>query len=292
MVEKEDLLIFKMRQKSQEAPPPQPEPQAQPQPVPEQQVQAEQPAPATEEAQQPVQVAQPPPMPAQKPQKRQKKGKSDIEAESRQAASGLYCEWHPWRQAYAVCYTCHKPYCYEDISEYNGRYYCLEDIDAAAASEKPTTTFEYNKVSMVSASAFILTILVYVYFVSNLLVYIGTLAAQSGIGSILSAANSTYMLVLAGLLILIFVFMSGVLIFAQSRKGYWLAIFSGSIAFVFFSYIYISNFELYGFVISALSFIGIVGLRYAIHSKTMESQPKAPTPSESLAYNWPTASSF
>ncbi|MEM0154774.1 MAG: hypothetical protein QW814_02990, partial [Methanothrix sp.] len=55
-----------------------------------------------------------------------KKGKSRSEEESEEAAEGLSCVWHPWRPAYAICNYCHRPFCFEDIVEQNGHYYCLE----------------------------------------------------------------------------------------------------------------------------------------------------------------------
>ena len=159
-------------------------------------------------------------------------------------------------------------------------------------------TFGYNPISMVSASAFILTMFVYLYYVNTQLVYMVINAFQVGFSAFIGTnfiahVNMTYIFLLAGLVILILVFIAGLLIFAQSRKGYWLAIFSGSISFVFFSYVYLTNFQIYGFIISALSIIGIVGLRYAIHSKTTEeASPETIGPSDSLGYNFPSAGRF
>jgi preprotein translocase subunit SecG len=308
MVNKEDLLIFKMREKKQgqNVQPPSasaPTPLAA-QVAQETEMQPEEPLPEEMEAQVPNALKQPvsaeqPVASKQKPAKKQRgKAKEDYKAESKRQAKGMYCEWHPWRPAYALCYTCHKSYCYEDIQEYNDKYYCLEDIDAATASEKPTVTFGYNKASMISASAFILTMLVYVYFVNSLLIYTVTRALDTGIpafieGNFIKNINLGYTFLFAGLIILIFVFIAGLLIFAQSKKGYWLAIFSGSIATIFFSYVYVNNFQIYGVIISALSILGIIGLRYAIHSKTTEETTPAPTgPTEPLSYNFPSAGRF
>lgn len=308
MVDKEDLLIFKMREKKQGQnvqPPAAPAPtpptiQAAPEPEmqPEEPLPEEMEIPVTNAPGHPA-FAEQPVSPKQKPAKKQHgKGKEDYKAESKQQAKGLFCEWHPWRPAYALCYTDHKPYCYEDIQEYNGKYYCLEDIDAATASENPTVTFGYNKTSMVSASAFILTMLVYIYFVNSLLIYTATNALDTGLPAFIEAnfiksINLGYTFLFAGLIILIFVFIAGLLIFAQSRKGYWLAIFSGSIATIFFSYVYVNSFQIYGVIISALSIVGIIGLRYAIHSKTTEETAPAPADfAEPLSYNFPSAGRF
>ena len=303
MVDKEDLLIFKMREKKQGQ---NVQPPAAPAPVqapPEHEMQPAEPLPIVELApvppsapEQPV-AAERPAVPPQKPARKardQKKG--DSRAESEQKAKGRYCEWHPWRPAYAVCATCQKPYCYEDISEYNGKYFCLEDIEPATVKEKPRVTFAYNKLSVVSASIFILAMLVYVYFVGNLLIYAVTNASEFGINAFIAAnfvktINLAYVFLFAGLAILIFVFIAGLLIFAQSRKGYWLAIFAASASTVFFSYVYISNFQIYGIIISALSVIGIIGLRYAISSKTTEETAPGSAMGQ-MAYNFPQGGAF
>ncbi len=287
MVEKEDLLIFKMREKkaAPEAQPPAPQPEE----VPEEVVT---PLPEPVAAEQPVKAK---PKKTAKPKKQKKE---DFRAESRYAAKGLFCEWHPWRPAYSVCYTCHKPFCYEDVSEYNNKYYCLEDIDAATISERPQLTFGYNKISMVSASAFLLTMLVYIYFVNSFLIYIGVNAIHTGIQTFLlsnfiKSINITYVTLLIGLLILLFVFIGGLLIFAQSRKGYWLSIFSGSISFIFFSYIYITNFSIYGIIISALVLAGLISLRFAVNSKTTEESTQEMAPQlETFTYNMQTPAMF
>ncbi len=255
MVEKEDLLIFSMREGS-----------------------ATQPAAQPAEAQ-PV-IAQPS---KPVPQKKKEEKGQELKAQSRQAAKGLYCEWHPWRPAYAVCYTCHKPFCYEDISEYNNKYYCLEDIDSAVAREKPQLTFAFNKVSMLPASLFLLTMLVYIYFVNAVIAYIATNAASVGIqafiaSNFIQSVNLSYVMLFVGLAILAFLFAGGLLIFAQSRKGYWLSIFSGSIAFIFFSYVYIANFQDYGFIIGALTLAGLITMRFAVNSRTTEEEQAAGAP--------------
>ncbi|MCL4379347.1 MAG: hypothetical protein M1160_00730 [Candidatus Marsarchaeota archaeon] len=261
MVEKADLLIFKMREGS-----------------------ATQPAEAQPATTQPAETQQvtPPPAKAASQKKKKEKGQ-DLKEQSRQAAKGLYCEWHPWRPAYAVCYTCHKPFCYEDISEYNGKYYCLEDIDAAVATEKPQLTFVFNKVSMLPASLFLLTMLVYIYFVNALFAYIATNAAKVGIqvfiaSNFIQRVNLSYVMLFVGLIILAFLFVGGLLIFAQSRKGYWLSIFSGSIAFIFFSYVYIANLQDYGFIIGALTLVGLISMRFAVSSTATEEEQEAAAP--------------
>ncbi|EQD58270.1 hypothetical protein B2A_04436, partial [mine drainage metagenome] len=67
------------------------------------------------------------------------------EREEREAAEGMYCVWHPWRSAYAICHYCHRPFCFEDLVESNGNYYCLEDIDKAGGEH---ASFEGGKLPL------------------------------------------------------------------------------------------------------------------------------------------------
>ncbi len=302
MVEKEDLLIFKMREKKRVETGGAQAAQTQVQQMVQEEA-VEQPKPEAMEAAKPssqpsqaeiAATAQP----AEEAPKRKAKGAKGEKEKEMEAAKGLFCEWHPWRPAYAVCSTCHKPYCYEDMSEYNDRYYCLEDIDAATVNAKPRTTFGYNKNSLLSATMFMLTMLVYIYFINGQLYYTIKSALDVGVSTfvrnnLIISANYFYINLFAGLTILVLVFISGVLIFMQSRKGYWLSILFGSASFIFFSYLYLSNFKFYGFVVSALTLIGLVSLRYAIHSKTTEEQAPAPPPvSGPTGIEWPAAGRF
>ncbi len=274
MVEKDDMLIFKLREKRQQSQQAQAaQPQSRPQRPP-----IRPPTPAKEEnvfvvpstPKSVVEAAMPP-----------KRDRGKYEAKSRDAASGLFCEWHPWRSAYAICYKCHKPYCYEDISEYNGRYYCLEDIDSASSSTPADTAFEYNKLGLVSAALFLAGIFVYVLFLNSLLIYVSQNALQVGLQNFfeinfVNQLNYAYLILIAGFLLAILEFLAGIMILAQSRKAYTFGIFIGFLSTVAFSYIYIQNFQVYGILISAMSFTGIITLAYS---------KRAVAPSESMESN-------
>ena len=284
MVEKEDMLIFKLREKRQE-----------------EQRMVEQPA-RTKHVQESTRPkaktpAGRPPQPADQsilvvpttPESvveeavQSKKAKGKYEAKSREAASGLFCEWHPWRSAYAICYTCHKPYCYEDISEYNGRYYCLEDIDTASVNAPAEEAFEYDRLGFISAAMFLTAIFVYVFFLNNLLLYVAQNAYAVGLQNFfqinfVNQINMAYLFLFGGLILVTVEFIVGVMVLAQSRKAYGFGIFAGFLSMAAFSYIYVQNFQLYGVILAAMSFIGIMTLAYS---------KRAASPTEKLIPNEP-----
>ncbi len=275
MVKKEEMLIFKMRQQG-EAPASAPTKEEQ---AAIQQIQ--QTIPKSLEPVEAPNFSPPPPSDMAEMEKPGKKG--SYKEELRQQAIGQFCEWHPWRPAFAVCYTCHKAYCYEDVSEYNDRYYCLEDIDAATVGEGPQQTFGYNKLSMVAASAFMLSILSYIYFQNGLLVFVGQTALRAGIPAFLianfvSTFNIEYFSLILGFILSIVQFIAGVLVFAQSKRGFWLGIFSGAISFVLFSYAYVVEYQFYGFVMCAFAIIGIVMLGYSRRPEPGEAKKQSQVP--------------
>jgi len=276
MVEKSDMLIFKLREKRQQVQQMQPQPRKQPaQPVPQRR-NAAKPIPPTKEEN--VFVVPPTPESTVEEKTPSRRSRGKYEAKSREAASGLFCEWHPWRSAYAICYKCTKPYCYEDISEYNGRYYCLEDIDSASSAASAEGAFEYNKLGLLAATVFIVGILIYVFFLNNLLIYVSQNVLQVGLHNFIELNfvyqfNYAYLMLIGGFILMIVEFIAGIMILAGSRKAYTFGIFIGFLSTAAFSYIYLQNSQLYSILISVLSFTGII---------TLASSKRAVTPLESI----------
>jgi hypothetical protein len=220
-----------------------------------------------------------------------------LEMKSRDAALGQRCEWHPWRAAYAICDKCHKPYCYEDISEYNGRYYCLEDIDSATNAAR-SSIFVYNRIGDVSAAMLIIALPVLVYFASGSMSYLLSEMLKEGIQSFvysnfISQINYGYLLLLGGFVLGILEFASGILIFGQSNKGYALGLISGFLSTVLFSYSYLLNSEIYAAAIAGISFIGMLLLAYSKNATLTEQQEsKSVAPVEAIQYGWPNIGRF
>ena len=218
--------------------------------------------------------------------------KTKYEERSREAAQGLYCSWHPWRSAYAICAECHRPFCYEDLAEHNGRYYCLEDIDKVAAGKAEETGAGYNKVSVISASAFILTIAVYLYFTNGQLIYIATYANQVGFGAFLSNFNYSYAVAIGGTLFTFMEFLSSLLLFGQSKKGYGLGMLSGFLSIALFAYEFISSYAIYTAIIAVLSFIGLIALGYSRNAYEPLETSESSIVQEMSPYDWPNVGRF
>lgn len=312
MVEKEDMLIFRLREQKRQAQPAAlrpPPAQALNKGISEDRKPAKQATSKLHKEAQKMQQPQEEPEPefmipttpqyAVEEAERLTTGgaKSRFEMKSRDAALGQRCEWHPWRAAYAVCETCHKPYCYEDISEYNGKYYCLEDIDAATRASR-NSIFVYNRLGDVSAVMLIIVLPIFVYFTSGLLSYILASALKEGInsfiyGNFVTHLNYSYLLLFGGLILAITEFISGILIVGQSNKGYALGLASAFLSIALFNYSYLINSTLYSMIVAVVSFVGMLLLAYSKNSiLASQQESQAALPADAMQYSWPNLGRF
>lgn len=120
--------------------------------------------------------------------------------ESTEAAKGLKCLGHPWRDAYAVCNYCKMGFCYSDIAEYGGSYYCLEDLGKVAGTMPLAESQQTNTVLKASSMAFIVSALVIGYFIAPELYYILFVAGLSSLGQI-SRLGTAYSVAVLNLLL-------------------------------------------------------------------------------------------
>ncbi len=183
---------------------------------------------------------------------------SRTEAQSRDAAKGKSCVWHPWRPAYALCNYCNRPFCYEDIIEYKNNYYCLEDIDKVSTGAGVETTVRYNRLSMLSALMFIIAFIVFVFSAIGQVAYITSYANKIGFFSFIAQLNYAYTSALLGFFLALFSIIAGILIFVHSDKGFMVGSLVGAFSTILFSYSYISSGALYTIAISLISFAALV----------------------------------
>lgn len=187
------------------------------------------------------------------------------QGESREAAKGLFCAWHPWRQAYALCNYCHRPFCFEDIAEHAGNYYCLEDMGAATANggAEEETRMVYNRLSIVSGTLLMLTFVLFLYFASGQVTYIFGYASNIGPAAFFTHINYTYGIALAETVATVLSFIAAVFILAQSSKGFGLGLAVGLVNTALFSYSYLNSGTIYMAIISAVAFVALIALAYS-----------------------------
>lgn len=212
------------------------------------------------------------------------------EADSIAAAKNMFCTWHPWRPAYAVCNWCHRAFCFEDTTEYNGALYCLEDIDKVSAGMVAKTGSEYNNISILASTLMFVTFLAFLYFDNAQLGYIVGFANSVGFLNFVSAITESYGFALIEAVTTFFALVAAILILAQSRKGYFIGLGSGLVNVALFSYQYLSTSTLYLLVISILAFASLITLAY---SRSIFEEKEIPyLETKQYGVEWPNAGRF
>ncbi len=273
----EDLLIFKARgaQKKKEEQPaakaeakPQPEamieikpPQAEPAPKPEEpRVEAPTPQPAFEAEAVPLFEEAPPEEPVVP--KAHAEPATKKEAESRESAKGEFCAWHAWRPAYAVCDYCHRPFCYEDMEEFNNGYYCLEDIDKVSATHAESVYTSYTNMSFISAAMLMLSFATFIFFANAQLAYVLNYAHTLGM-AFLGHLNFSYGSLLLEAFLVLMSLAAAIMIMVQAKRAFALGMAAGVGNVALFSYLYLGSGTLYIAAIAVASFVGLVTLAYS-----------------------------
>jgi len=183
---------------------------------------------------------------------------------SREAVQNLHCTWHPWRKAYSRCNYCHRPFCFEDIAEYNGNYYCLEDVDKApsysGAKERYST---YNNLSVAAGAMMLAMFAVFIVFANGQLGYIIGYANAVGIFQFLGNINYSYITALAEGLFAALGVIAAMLLFIQSVRGYSVALLCVFANVALASYQYLNSGTVYLAAVAGMGFVAIILLAYS-----------------------------
>jgi hypothetical protein len=185
-------------------------------------------------------------------------------AKSKKLAKGKNCTIHPWRGAYAMCAADGLPYCYEDLMDYNGTYYCLDDMEKAATLEKNTDNAaeKYSVVNMISATLFVLIFPIFVYSSYSLLLPTVIQLYKSNVSLWIpylesNMANTT---VIGGTLFSLISFVAGTSILRESRAAIRNGTLAGVLNILVFSYSYVVLRAFYLLGIVMLSIVALIML--------------------------------
>ncbi|MGC8568062.1 MAG: hypothetical protein ACP5LP_02355 [Candidatus Micrarchaeia archaeon] len=186
--------------------------------------------------------------------------KTKLEEKSRKEAANLYCVWHPWKKAYAICNYCHRPFCYEDLEEYNGAYYCLEDINKIEQKDIGRVEAVYTWLNFITAILFLSMLVVFAYFANNMgLFLIKKIAAN--ISFLLKVFYyPEYLIYLLEVIFEVLGVVAAIYIFLESKKGFYIGIVTSIFDTIVFSYMYFSENEahLYLLAMAAMGFMSLL----------------------------------
>ena len=211
--------------------------------------------------------------------------------ESKEAAIGLVCAWHPWRPAYAVCDYCHRPFCFEDIVEHAGRYYCLEDIDEVTKSATQEL-LGYGVAALSGGGLLALAFVAFLYMAGDQIAYIINYANSVGFFTFVGHMQTSYALGLLGVAVAFFELVAGALLLARAKSGFGASLGASLVGVLFFSYLYLNSSTLYALVIALISFASFATL--VVSTRTMrfiETEEFKPT-EQVAALDFPNAGRF
>ncbi len=176
--------------------------------------------------------------------------------ESLKLAKGRTCVTHPWRDAYAICSYCKRPFCYSDIVAYGKGFYCTEDISKVSASTAERLKNSINTFAYVSAVLLVANAALLLYFNPQSLIVINEVM-KTGPLEFIKSINYVSLVYLSNLFIILFGFISAALLFANSGKGAAIGGLVDSFTIIITTYELLNTNANYLFAVSAIAFVSI-----------------------------------
>ncbi len=173
------------------------------------------------------------------------------------------CVWHPWKQAYEICNYCHKPFCFKDIIENNGKFYCLEDVNKTPSSNNKIK-HDYSSLSMLSGISLMSGFILFIYFGYSQLTYQSKnlfnmiLKLSKGIIVFSPFANFANLFPILAFILTFVGLLVGISILLNTKRSFVTGIFTSAISVIIFSYAYLTYLKIYILLISILSFASMV----------------------------------
>ncbi|MGC8572179.1 MAG: hypothetical protein ACP5LH_02790 [Candidatus Micrarchaeia archaeon] len=190
------------------------------------------------------------------------KKKSLSAKESRRIGEHMACVWHPWRQAYAICDYCRRPFCYEDLVEHNGLYYCLEDIDKVY-NTKETELIKYNNFRLLSSTFLFFVFFIFLYYNYNSIVAIPSEIQSIGMNAFFENMFTPLGFMIAKTALVLLSLLTSFIITADLKKSFSITVIVCVLTALLFSYLYIETNTFYFIIIAMLSLASIVVLAYS-----------------------------
>ena len=173
------------------------------------------------------------------------------------------CAWHPWRQAYEICSYCGKPYCFEDIVEKRGRFYCLEDVDKMPIQMQQARG-DLGSFGMLSGALMMLTFIMFLYFGYSQFAYQlnSLIVSLPNLGHGLVAISQFYNFVnafpLLAFVLTLISFLVGITVMGHTKRSFVYGVTLNMLSVMLFSYAYLSYIRVYILFISVISFASMI----------------------------------
>ncbi len=189
---------------------------------------------------------------------------------------GDMCFNHPWRQAYARCSFCKRPFCYADLVGHSGMQYCLEDINHMEHSVQKAT-ISANRFTYVSSVLFLAGSLLLFYYTYPQFLLMLTQVQLSGLSIFIYNISYINFIVIMSSAFVILGIVSSISILAPSRGRFFLSALMLLAMLLFFPYEYLSssstyygNYLLYVTIIVFVNMITLVMSRFGYEGRISE----------------------
>ncbi|MDE1860109.1 MAG: hypothetical protein KGH72_00130 [Candidatus Micrarchaeota archaeon] len=215
------------------------------------------------------------------------------------------CINHPWRAAFAKCEICNLNYCYAEIMLFNGKYYCIKDIDEASIRAPSAKKQSLNRLSLGSSLIFLAIGMVMLYYMYQQMAFlfgsfIQTVSTATAIPAEFMALYnliSSYDIPVLNILIGFLSLAAGLLLFRPGRKVSTFAAIVCGMGLIFISYQYFSSpsfyilnkSNIYLVAMTFLLFINLIVL--AVSSASGFSEIKEQEAERRRYIDWPTVDS-
>jgi hypothetical protein len=182
----------------------------------------------------------------------------------RKIAQHMSCELHPWRRAYAICDYCKRAFCYEDILEVGGKYYCLDDVDKVPEAVRRNQVVKYNNLGMLASILYMVAFIVFFYYsYSSVLVLLDAIQ-KIGLPLFMTQLNLSRELLLGESVLALAALGTAISILMSSGSSFKLSALVSIISVGVFGYQYsIPPAQTYVIAFAGLTFVAFLLLSYS-----------------------------
>lgn len=214
-----------------------------------------------------------------------RRGKENIKA-----SKGLKCANHPYRNAYAICEYCKRPFCYADLVSYGNNLYCIEDIDKVSrgtGAARGRSAFAYLSSLLFISESAVLSYFAYPQF-DFLLKHIYAV----GITQFVLTLNYNYAVLTANILLAALGLVSSAIVLVKSGKASFVSGLIAGLLLIVLSYEYLNSNVEYLLALSVLSCVNIGAIAISRMSYAGSKEIAEAEEEEMMDIEWPRVETF
>ncbi len=188
--------------------------------------------------------------------------------DSRKIAQHMSCELHPWRRAYAICDYCKRAFCYEDILEVGGKYYCLDDVDKVPEDARRRQVIKYNNLSMIASVLYMVAFVVFFFYSYNSILVLLDAIGRIGLPLFMTQLNMPRELLIGEMVLALLALGTAISILLSNSSSFKMSALVSLVSVAVFgynvsTYAVIQNAPIQMIAFAALAFVAFVILSYS-----------------------------